>query len=223
MRKAWVSLFIFGCLLLVACGSAAETDVDMNSETDDSNRAGSETESEMDVTPRTYFEASPTIEETEEWIVAEKRTVKHAVNAEGTPLNKAGTPGVPEFPDEINGCKIERRTNCEGLDLSGVDLAGYRATGHSPAVLADFRNSNLRNINFTDAELQKAKFDEADLRGANFTGAQLSESSLYAADLRGADFTDAILTYSDMEDAQIEGAIFCRTTMADFTVNDEGC
>lgn len=213
MGRALASLLIFASLLLMACAATTPISEDEISPVGDSSSANSETETDA--------KPSPT---PEEWIVAEKRKIRKAVTEGGTPVHKAGTPGVPAFPKEIRGCQIKRGANCEGFDLSGVDLTAYRAHGRQPHVFADFREANLRNVNFSGAGLQKARFEEADLRDANFTGAELSDTSFWAADLRGVDFTEAKLTFSDMADAQLDGAIFCRTIdVPDEITYEENC
>jgi hypothetical protein len=50
----------------------------------------------------------------------------------------------------------------------------------------DFRNSNLRHVNFTGADLTYTKFSGADLSYVNFTNAKLSGADLSGAKLEGA-------------------------------------
>jgi len=78
--------------------------------------------------------------------------------------------------------------------LDGEDLrpildfaAGRRLTGLS------LRNTVALNLNFADARLQAAKFDNADLRGANFSGCDLRGASFKGANLSHATFAKARL------------------------------
>jgi len=198
----------FGLLAVLlgamACGSSATTQP---------------TPTAQEPTPSAGAAPSPT----QEGIVADKRTIKPDVQGEGTPIAKAGTPAVAAFPDHIGTCKIEPKSNCEGADMRGADLAAYRAQGFQPAVHADLKGANLHNADLTGADLEKARLDEANLSGANLTDTNLTEVTMYKADLRGANLTGANMTFADLEDALLEGAIFCRTTMPDGTVNNEGC
>lgn len=198
----------FGLLVVLlgamACGSSAATQP---------------TPTAQGPTPSAGAAPSPT----QEGIVADKRTIKPDVQGEGTPIAKAGTPAVAAFPDHIGTCKIEPKSNCEGADMRGADLAAYRAQGFQPPVYADLRGANLRNADLTGADLERARLDGIDLRSANLTDANLTMTTMFEADLRGANLTGTNMSFADLEDALLEGAIFCRTTMPDGTVNNEGC
>ena len=152
-----------------------------------------------------------------------KETIRPATSDGGTPIAKAGTPNVEPFPDRIGDCVIEPRTNCEGADLRGADLAAYRAWGFEPGVFAELAEANLRGADLTGADLRKADLTGADLRQANLTNANLADTTLYQADLREADLTGANLTFADIEETKLEAATFCNTTMPDGSVNDESC
>ena len=67
----------------------------------------------------------------------------------------------------INGCKIERATDCRGAILVGADLSHFDLSG--------------------------ADLTDADLSGADLSGAILWNAGLNGADLSGADLTNANL------------------------------
>ena len=62
----------------------------------------------------------------------------------------------------INGCKIERATDCRGAILVGADLSHFDLSG------ADLTDADLSGADLTDADLSGA-----DLTNANLVGAML--------------------------------------------------
>jgi len=111
------------------------------------------------------------------------------------------TKEAEEKAEELKGLIISHELwiSSEGAQgkttaLDGQDLrplldfaAGRRLTGLS------LRNTVALNLNFADARLQAAKFDNADLRGANFSGCDLRGASFKGANLSHATFAKARL------------------------------
>jgi uncharacterized protein YjbI with pentapeptide repeats len=90
-----------------------------------------------------------------------------------------------------------------------------------------FWQTDLSSADLSGASLTKAYFKFADATNANFTGANLTDALLYYTDISGANFTDADLTGASMQSAVQKGltnpTTFCRTTMPDGSINNEGC
>ena len=123
-------------------------------------------------------------------------------------------------------------------DLSGANLQKsafhYTSVDEAKFIDADLRDawfwfSNARRANFSDAILDGANFDQTDLTSAKFVGASLRNVIFNAAVIDGVDFTDADLTGASFSrDASEDGfssvaPIYCRTTMPDRSVNNDGC
>jgi uncharacterized protein YjbI with pentapeptide repeats len=96
-----------------------------------------------------------------------------------------------------------------------VDGAGgdHAAAAPKPAVFdnADLRNrdftgANLDGASFRQAQLQGANFSRARLRGAMFEGAQLDNAKFVEAQLQGAQFATAKMDGVDFTGAQLQGA-----------------
>ena len=95
-------------------------------------------------------------------------------------------------------------------DLTGADLSSGR---HAKRQLsgcklarADFRRSNMRDVDLHGSALAGADLSKCDLRGANLTGCDLSEAQLAKATLTGANLSGANLTGADLEKAQLDRA-----------------
>ena len=115
-----------------------------------------------------------------------------------------------------------------------------------------FLGSHLAEAEFRDADLTDATFWRVDARGADFTGAvlvnawfrsgtNLVSANFTGADLRDANFNNVFLKGTNFTDADLTGAsgvlyqelsegspffeppVFCRTTMPDGVINNEGC
>lgn len=80
----------------------------------------------------------------------------------------------------INGCRIEPRTNCIGVDLSGADLSNIDLQN------AVFTRTIMRNVNLQGTDLRNADLNSAILTGADLTGADLRFVILRNAVLAGA-------------------------------------
>jgi hypothetical protein len=77
-----------------------------------------------------------------------------------------------------------------------------------------YEEQDLPGQIFTGANLGKANFRGATLTNANFAGANLGNACLVDADLTGATFDVPANRFR---------AIFCRTTMPDGSINNDGC
>lgn len=71
-----------------------------------------------------------------------------------------------------------------------------------------FDECDLRDLDFSERNLDSAYFNKADARGAFFIKAQLQDAHFEGADLRNAYFVDADLRNAHFEGADLRGAIF---------------
>jgi uncharacterized protein YjbI with pentapeptide repeats/beta-lactamase regulating signal transducer with metallopeptidase domain len=91
---------------------------------------------------------------------------------------------------------------CNGCDFAGVDWSGR----------------DMRGVNYTGADLSRARLVGTNFSGGNFTGADFSKADLRNASFRGAnlqgcDFTGADLTGVDFRGARISGSQFTRAQL----------
>ncbi|MBE9188193.1 pentapeptide repeat-containing protein [Microcoleus sp. LEGE 07076] len=98
--------------------------------------------------------------------------------------------------------------------LVGADFAGQVLTDDS------FNKANLRNSNFTNADLRGVSFfaanlQEANLEGANFSGATLDLARMMKANLTNAILEGAFAYNTRLEGAIIDGADFTETLLRD--------
>ena len=82
----------------------------------------------------------------------------------------------------INGCKIERATDCRGAILVGADLSHFDLGG------ADLTDADLSDADLSGAILWNADLSGADLSGADLSGADLTNANLVGAMLRLAKY-----------------------------------
>ena len=108
------------------------------------------------------------------------------------------------------------------LDLTGLDLYRFRIAGLRvpDAITVDLAFSNLRDADFRDTRLFRARGGEALLDGAHFTRAFLDEArfnkarterapaSFHATRLVSATFKQAQLANADFRQAHLQGARF---------------
>ena len=95
----------------------------------------------------------------------------------------------------INGCKIERATDCRGAILVGADLSHF-----------DLSRADLTDSDLSDADLSGAILRSADLRNANLSGADLTNANLVGAMLRLAKY-NANTKWTLGFDPEAEGAV----------------
>ncbi|TQE06109.1 hypothetical protein C1H46_008305 [Malus baccata] len=86
-----------------------------------------------------------------------------------------------------------RGVNLSGLDLSKLDLS-----------FVDFSYACLKNVFFSRANLQCAKFKDVDAEGAIFHNATLRECEFTGANLRGA-----LLAGANLQSANLQGKLLC--------------
>lgn len=112
------------------------------------------------------------------------------------------------------GPTVERSMFLDGVDLSGLELAGIsmRSADMSGMKLtgANLRVTNLSDSLMYSADLSGADLSSADLAGVQFVGADLTGAKLVDADLRntaltGADLTGADLSKADLRDGAADG------------------
>jgi uncharacterized protein YjbI with pentapeptide repeats len=119
--------------------------------------------------------------------------------------------------------KVEVERSCQGCDLRGVDFSyqslgsKYRISisnqplstdpqglGHAKPV--DLTGSDLRETNFSHANLTAVVLNQTRLNDANLSQANLTEAQLVDADLRGANLQGANLTEANFQSADLTGA-----------------
>ncbi len=128
--------------------------------------------------------------------------------------------------NEIDGVEVwnHRRAAGEGIpefiraDLSGTDL---REINFSLANLAgsEFLRSDLRwallsNADLNGADLRGAKLNSADLKSANLSGADVREAELRGVDLSASNLSQANLSATDLSEADLTGAKLEGATLA---------
>ncbi|KAK2982107.1 hypothetical protein RJ640_023389 [Escallonia rubra] len=96
-----------------------------------------------------------------------------------------------------------RGVNISGLDLSKLDLS-----------YVDFSYASLKNVFFSRANLQCAKFRDADAEGSIFYNATLRECEFTGANLRGAVLAGANLQSANLQDACLIGCSFCGADLS---------
>ncbi|KAJ6422583.1 hypothetical protein OIU84_027533 [Salix udensis] len=96
-----------------------------------------------------------------------------------------------------------RGINFSGLDLSKLDLS-----------YVDFSYACLKNVFFSRANLQCAKFRDADAEGSIFHNATLRECEFTGANLRGALLAGANLKSANLQDACLVDCSFCGADLS---------
>lgn len=91
-----------------------------------------------------------------------------------------------------------RGVNISGLDLSKLDLS-----------YVDFSYACIKNVFFSRANLQCAKFRDVDAEGSIFHNATLRECEFTGANLRGALLAGANLQSANLQDACLIDCSFC--------------
>ncbi len=79
---------------------------------------------------------------------------------------------------------------------------------------AKFAGADLRDVDFSGANLNAVNFQNADLRNANLAGVDLRGADLRGADLRGVNLEEADLTGADLDGALLDGAYLKNAKIA---------
>ena len=108
----------------------------------------------------------------------------------------------------------ETALNIEIPNLSFLDLSRAQFPkadfSHVPGMVT-IMYSNLRGVNFKNADLRNVSFScsdlrDANLRGADLRGADLSNTKLRGANLQGADLSNTKLRGADLSNTKLRGA-----------------
>ena len=65
--------------------------------------------------------------------------------------------------------------------------------------IVQFQNADLRNVDFSGADLTYSFFPNANLSGANLSGADLTQANLSGANLSGADLSKTLLQGTNLK------------------------
>ncbi|KAL0333584.1 UNVERIFIED_CONTAM: Co-chaperone protein p23-2 [Sesamum angustifolium] len=104
---------------------------------------------------------------------------------------------------DIIKCIQSERVRFRGVNLSGLDLSKLDLS------FVDFSYACLKNVFFSRANLQCAKFKDVDAEGSIFHNATLRECEFTGANLRGALLAGASLQSANLQDACLIDCSFC--------------
>uniref|UniRef100_A0A2P2LG24 BTB/POZ domain-containing protein KCTD9 n=1 Tax=Rhizophora mucronata TaxID=61149 RepID=A0A2P2LG24_RHIMU len=104
---------------------------------------------------------------------------------------------------DIIKCIQSDRVRFRGINLSGLDLSKLDLS------FVDFSYARLKNVFFSRANLQCAKFRDVDAEGSIFYNATLRECEFTGANLRGALLAGANLQSANLQDASLIDCSFC--------------
>ncbi|XP_022154530.1 FH protein interacting protein FIP2 isoform X2 [Momordica charantia] len=104
---------------------------------------------------------------------------------------------------DIIKCIQSEKVRLRGVHLSGLDLSKLDLS------YVDFSYACLKNVFFSRANLQCAKFRDADAEGSIFHNATLRECEFTGANLRGALLAAANLQSANLQDACLVDCSFC--------------
>ncbi|KAK9170176.1 hypothetical protein Syun_002316 [Stephania yunnanensis] len=104
---------------------------------------------------------------------------------------------------DIIKCIQSERVRFRGVNLSGLDLSKLDLS------FVDFSYACLRNVFFSRANLQCAKFKDVDASGSIFHNSNLRECEFTGANLRGALLAGANLQSANLQDACLVNSSFC--------------
>ena len=103
------------------------------------------------------------------------------------------------------GVEVEQREKGFRLDLSGANLREWQFS-EANLSKANLSEANLSLVMLSEANLCEANLCEANLSGADLPGANLCEANLVAANLSGADLPGADLSGADLYQANLSEA-----------------
>ncbi|XP_019157915.1 PREDICTED: FH protein interacting protein FIP2 [Ipomoea nil] len=104
---------------------------------------------------------------------------------------------------DIIKCIQSERVRFRGVNLSGLDLSKLDLS------FVDFSYACLKNVFFSRANLQCAKFKDVDAEASIFHNATLRECEFTGANLRGALLAGANLQSANLQDACLIDCSFC--------------
>ncbi|KAI3894262.1 hypothetical protein MKW92_041934 [Papaver armeniacum] len=104
---------------------------------------------------------------------------------------------------DIIKCIQSEKVRFRGLNLSGLDLSKLDLS------YVDFSYACLKNVFFSRANLQCAKFRDVDAGGSIFHNANLRECEFTGANLQGALLAGANLQSANLQDACLIECSFC--------------
>ncbi|KAI3877393.1 hypothetical protein MKX03_026450 [Papaver bracteatum] len=104
---------------------------------------------------------------------------------------------------DIIKCIQSEKVRFRGLNLSGLDLSKLDLS------YVDFSFACLKNVFFSRANLQCAKFRDVDAGGSIFHNANLRECEFTGANLQGALLAGANLQSANLQDACLIECSFC--------------
>ncbi|PIA57342.1 hypothetical protein AQUCO_00600224v1 [Aquilegia coerulea] len=138
-----------------------------------------------------------------------------ALTTTATPMTLAANSRLPPLSTDPNRCERAFVGNtigqANGVYDSVIDLRFCDFTNDKSNIKAYAVGASFKNVDFTNAVLDRVNFGKADLQGAVFRNAVLSGSTFVDANLNGATFEDTIIGYIDLQN-------LCLNT----TLNDEG-
>ncbi|XP_042512129.1 FH protein interacting protein FIP2 [Macadamia integrifolia] len=108
---------------------------------------------------------------------------------------------------DIIKCIQSKRVRFRGVNLSGLDLSKLDLS------FVDFSYACLRNVFFSRANLQSAKFLVVEAEGSNFHNAILRECQFMGANLRGAVLAGANLQSANLQDACLIDCSFAEADL----------
>ncbi|CAN1245773.1 FH protein interacting protein FIP2 [Linum grandiflorum] len=126
-----------------------------------------------------------------------------AINSSVNQRKQGDELGTELTRTDIIKCTQSEKVRFRGVNLSGLDLSKLDLS------FVDFSFASLRNVFFSRANLQCAKFRDVDAEGSIFHNATLRECEFTGANLRGALLAGANLQSANMQDACLVDCSFC--------------
>ncbi|CAN1245774.1 FH protein interacting protein FIP2 [Linum grandiflorum] len=120
-----------------------------------------------------------------------------AINSSVNQRKQGDELGTELTRTDIIKCTQSEKVRFRGVNLSGLDLSKLDLS------FVDFSFASLRNVFFSRANLQCAKFRDVDAEGSIFHNATLRECEFTGANLRGA-----LLAGANLQSANMQGN-FC--------------
>ncbi|XP_058722664.1 FH protein interacting protein FIP2-like isoform X2 [Vicia villosa] len=108
---------------------------------------------------------------------------------------------------DIIKCIQSDKVRFRGVNLSGIDLSKLDLS------FVDFSYACLKNVFFSRVNLQCAKFRDVDAEGSIFHNANLRECEFTGANLRGALLAGACLQSANLQDACLVDCSFCEADL----------